>query len=275
MPQRAILELKPKTLPEYVGIVEELQARSGGPVWYRGCTSRSYQLLPSLYRPRENPNASPATLSELEIQLVTRFRERSLPYHGRDLSDDLETLFFMQHYSIPTRLLDWTENPFVGLFFALRHAKYRVNSRGRASFLRDAVVWVLDPSLWNQAALLRLSYAGGPLDTGHAVLGSYKLRGEVGELSETPVALYGAHNSPRIVTQQGTFVLFGSSTTPMENLYQRGPFPAGCLVRVTISRGSIGAYRESLFRHGITEGAIFPDLEGLGRDLRRLVGFNI
>ena len=275
MPDRAILERNPKSLPEYVGIVEELQARSRGPVWYRGCPSRSQQLLPSLYRPRENPYASPAKLSELEIQLVTRFRARSLPYHNRNLSDDLETLFFMQHNSIPTRLLDWTENPFVGLFFALRHAKYRVNPRGRAIFLRDAVVWVLDPTLWNQAALRHVSYTGGPLDSGHADLRSYKLIGDVEALGKTPVALYRTHNSDRIVAQQGTFVIFGSSTAPMENLYQREPFPEGCLVRVRISRGSIGAFSQSLFRHGITEGAIFPDLEGLGRDLRRLVGFDI
>jgi hypothetical protein len=275
MPARAITDWKPRTLTEYVEVVEELRLGSGGPLWYRGCPARSQELLPSLYRRREFPKAAPVDLSQLEQQLVTRFRDRSLPYHNRDLNDDLETLFFMQHYSIPTRLLDWTENPFVGLFFALRLAGYERNSRGGVSYLNDAAVWVLDPSLWNKAALVRLSYTGGPLDSKHAALGSYKLIGDIGSLSENPVALYGAHNSDRIVVQQGTFVIFGSNTTPMERLYRGGLGPDGSLTRVTISRGFIGRIRRSLLTHGFTEGSLFPDLEGLGRDLRRSLGFDI
>lgn len=266
---------RPTNLVAYVEIVEELRAQSSGPIWYRGAPSRSKRLLPSLYRPRENPRASPSVLSTLEAQLVTRFRDRSLPYHSRDLRDNLETLFFMQHYSIPTRLLDWTENPFAGLFFALRLCEYRISPTGRVSYLDDAVVWVLDPSLWNQAALSHVSYRGGPLDPSHTALGAYKEVGDIEKLGEAPVALYGAHNSPRIVAQQGTFVIFGSKITPMEDLYRRGPYPDGCLARVTISRGSIGALRLSLFRHGFTEGSMFPDLEGLGRDLRRSLGFMV
>ncbi len=265
MARQKIIDARPKNLPEYIRVIEDLQARATGELWYRGTSDISSDLLPSLYRPRANPDAFPNGLSELEAQLVARFRDRSLPYHTRSLTDTLETLFFMQHFGVPTRLLDWTANPFVGLFFALRSAK--VGDR--------VAVWILDPSAWNRAALARASFQGGPLDPGHELLAGYKDVGNIPGLSQAPVAIFGAHNSPRIVAQQGAFVIFGSKTTPMETLYRRGEFPEGSMSRIVISGVAIRTLRESLFAHGITEGALFPDLEGLGRDLRRTFGFAV
>ena len=275
MANQKLPDYRPKTLAEYVELIEGLQSKSSGQLWYRGCSKLTHQLCPSLYRPRENLNALPADLSELEAQLVARFRDRSLPYHNRQLSDNLETLFFMQHYGVPTRLLDWTGNPFHGLFFALRGAKHTRSKTKKLSFKDSLVVWVLDPALWNQATLAHLSYRGGPLDPSHDTIGPYKLIGEISNLGTNPVAIYGAHNSQRIVAQQGTFVIFGSNTDSMESLYRKGKFPPNSLSRIILGKTAIPRLRESLFSHGITEGALFPDLEGLGRDLRRTFGFQL
>lgn len=275
MATQKLKDYRPKTLAEYVDVIENLQAKTDGQLWYRGCSKLSHQLLPTLYRPRENPAALKSNLSDLEEKLVSRFRDQSLPYHSRELVDDLQTLFFMQHYGVPTRLLDWTGNPFNGLFFALRGAKYSSESEGVLRFKNDLVVWALDPSLWNQTSLEHISYRGGALDHSHDSIGPYKLVGNIDNLGAKPVAIYGAHNSQRIIAQQGTFVIFGSETTSMESLYKRGKFPTNSLSRVILSRAVIKKFRESLFSHGITEGALFPDLEGLGRDLRRTFGFQI
>lgn len=48
---------------------------------------------------------------------MIRFRQRSIPFSDRSLQDDWEALFFMQHYRVPTRLLDWSENPFISFHF--------------------------------------------------------------------------------------------------------------------------------------------------------------
>ncbi|MFP1681013.1 FRG domain-containing protein [Alloalcanivorax sp. C16-1] len=264
MPSQQITDHKPKSLAEYIEIVEFLQRDSIGALWYRGASKLSNQLLPSLYRKRANPDAFGHDLSQLEEQLVARFRDRSLPYHNRELVDGLETLFFMQHFGVPTRLLDWTANPFVGLFFALRTA--RKGDR--------PAVWVLDPAKWNQNALSRTSYSGGPLDPANELLSGYRQVGDMTSLSDAPVAIFGAHNSPRIVAQQGTFVIFGSQTFPMETLYRNGAFPEKSISRIVIAGSAVETLRNSIFSHGITEGAMFPDLEGLGRDLRRTFGFN-
>lgn len=264
MSSQRIIDHKPKTLAEYIEVVESWQSSSLGPLWYRGASKVSNKLLPSLYRKRANPAVFEHNLSKLEEQLVARFRDRSLPYHSRQLDDGLETLFFMQHFGVPTRLLDWTANPFVGLFFALRNARSGDHP----------AVWVLDPTKWNQSALSRASYDGGPLDPAHELLSGYRTVGDIASLSEAPVAIFGAHNSPRIVAQQGTFVIFGSKTSSMEALYRRGEFPGNSMARILITGRAIDNLRNSLFTHGITEGAMFPDLEGLGRDLLRTFGFN-
>jgi hypothetical protein len=205
-------------------------------------------------------------LRKLEGALMTRFRQRSLPFHSRDLRDDWEALFFMQHYGVPTRLLDWTENSLIGLHFALMFS--------RAASTRStnpAIVWILDPFEWNKTALSHLSYKGGPLATGDEGLKGYAPASAT--MGEFPVAMYGAHNSPRIAAQQGTFTIFGSDKSPMEKLVEHGKFPPSSLSCIVINHTRIGSMRKSLLDQGTTESMVFPDLEGLAREIRRQFGF--
>lgn len=266
-----LTEYRPKSLPEYLERVEELQRTAGHPLWFRGTGKLTYPLVASLYR-HPKSTSSPA-LQELERKLMTRFRQRSIPYHSRDLSDDWEALFFMQHYGVPTRLLDWTENPLTGLHFALMSTTSKTATRGKVKNTKSAAVWVLDPEIWNQIALKHVSYTGGPLSPGDEGLKGYSPSSVRGGTPTHPVALYGAHNSARIVAQQGVFTIFGSNRTPMEKLVRSGMFSATVLSRVVISPTRIQSMRNSLLNHGITESTVFPDLEGLARETKRHFGF--
>lgn len=206
---------------------------------------------------------------------MTRFRQRSLPYHSRDLSDDWEALFFMQHYGAPTRLLDWTENPLTGLHFALMSAPSKMSPKRKVKYSNSAAVWILDPVGWNKAALKHLSYADEPLTPGDEDLKGYSPRAISAGKTTRPVALYGAHNSARIVAQQGVFTIFGTTMSPMETLLRRGVFPVKALSRVVIPPARIQSMRISLLNQGITESTIFPDLEGLARETKRHFGFEV
>ena len=158
-------EVRVRTLSDFLNEVEKLQAAASNSLWYRGIGDAKYELIPALYRHKKTTGAD--GLANLERQIMTRFRQRSLPYHDRPLSDDWNALFFMQHYGVPTRLLDWTENPFVALHFALMSAKASVTAAGRVSFPNDAALWILDPVAWNRHALKHISFSGGEIGRAH------------------------------------------------------------------------------------------------------------
>jgi hypothetical protein len=260
-----------RSLPQYLELVESAQGQASQSLWYRGCGSAAHELLPSLYRHERLKTAE--ELADLERQLMTRFRQRSIPYHSRSLTDDWETLFFMQHYEVPTRLLDWTENPLIALHFALMRAKRVATASGRLAFRSKAAVWMLDPVAWNRHALKHVSFEGGVLSPDDEAIKGYRPTPKFAGMHNQPVALYGAHNSARIVAQQGVFTIFGRDTKPMEQVFRSDTFPARCLTKITVPKSRILPLRKSLLNHGITESVVFPDLEGLAREIKRVFGF--
>jgi hypothetical protein len=260
----------PRSLPDFLTRIEELRTTANTPLWYRGCGLASYSLAPSLYR--HSTIKTPDGLAGLEKKVMARFRQRSIPYHSRDIRDDWEALFFMQHYGVPTRLLDWTENPLVALFFALMSAEASAR-RNNGKLKEPAAVWVMNPDAWNEVALSHLTYAGGPLTPGDEQLKGYTPVSSGAITSKYPVALHGAHNSARIVSQRGVFTIFGNDRTPMDKLAGTAGFTTETLTRILIGKGDIRRIRKALLSHGITESVVFPDLEGLALETKRHFGF--
>ncbi len=267
-------ELHPKSFQEFVALVEEQQLRTEGPLWFRGAGKATYKLLPSLYRHPGSRGVE--ALQSLERNLMMRFQQRSIPFLSRILENNWDCLFFMQHYGIPTRLLDWTENPFIGLYFAITSSPFSGKmAKGKAvlSFSSDAALWVLDPIAWNKHALRLQRFDRGILTPSDEALQSYKPLTRFPDMNVHPVAIYGAHNSPRIVAQRGAFMIFGQSTQGMEETYGSEAFPAGCLTRVILGRDVLPSMRSSILKNGITESVVFPDLDGLAREIKREFAF--
>lgn len=255
------------TLPEFSHEVDRLMSLPSESRWFRGIGNHAYDLKPSLFR---HPDIGTLRQLELERSLITRFRQRSIPFLNQRIDDDWELLFLMQHHGVPTRLLDWTENPYVALYFALTSCRKDPATGGYP----DCCVWSLDPIAWNRAVLDDITFTGGVLVTTDGQLDSHKPGIKETLFRRRPVAMYGSYNSPRIVAQRGAFTVFGSDIAPMESVKAAVPaITDDVLSKLTIPGPNVTSLLRFLSSIGYTDSVLFPDLDGLAREIKRTFGF--
>jgi len=262
------------TLDKYTRYVESLRQSDDRPRWFRGSGRYSYALSPSLFR---HPSITDTDeLINLEGKILERFRQRCIPYMSQRMTENWEYLFLMQHFGVPTRLLDWTENPYMALFFALTTANLGVR-HGVEKYLDNAAVWVLDPLHWNNKALSNYTYRGAIdiLTYNDDKLKAYTPLIELGAMKEEPVAMFGTHNSPRIVAQRGVFTIFGRNIESMNSRYVTQEYPQDCLIKLKIPANKIKDLLDSIIAIGITDSVVFPDLDGLARETKRFFGYKV
>ncbi len=86
-------------------------------VWFRGESKIHPKVIPSLFRDDFNENI-PKGISVTKESDLIEMAFQSFPEVFSKCNNAIERLVTMQHYTLPTRLLDVTKNPLVALFFA-------------------------------------------------------------------------------------------------------------------------------------------------------------
>lgn len=258
--------MKVRTLDEYFSKAASLSS-SHKTTWYRGQLA-SHDLLPSLYRKAGFATAKDAL--ETESRLCVRFKELADIHFKNGVRDDIPGLMQMQHYRMPTRLLDWTTNPLTGLFFAL-------TCPAAADGKEDAVVFLLDPAEWNEKAIPSTGRVSGPFAPDDIDIWGYrpvKVEAKV-SMMRHPVAIRGHNDTGRIAAQQGSFVLFANSLDKMDqHALSLGVAPS-TLEQIEIPASDAPGMLDALLRMGITDDYVYPDLEGIVKHLRREEGYPV
>ena len=253
-------------LAEYLGVVQgirndwvpgdppERMADVESP-WFRGQHDAAWGLGPKIYRPEFEGADENEIRHEFEA-----VGPQIIP--GRVPATKWEWYFLMQHYGIPTRLLDWSENPLVALYFAV--TEHKSNS--------DAAVWAVDPSWLNsQSSVLKNAGVEGALLHDWEESDSYLHDLEDAYAGDSVKAKYPAAIEPpavdrRLVAQASRFVVFGTARD-MTKLYPRTRRGRVRLARIRIRQLNIGSIHKELLNCGITLLTVFPDLEGLAKQI--------
>ncbi len=252
------------SLPDLVDTILKIRASLPDErfLWFRGAPCGELALLPKIMR----DSKSSEEVFEREARLLTRFRQRSMAYWPAGYpQNDWEHLFAMQHFGLPTRLLDWSENAFVAGHFALE------SEADHDWHVSDCVpaVWCIDPVGWNRRTPVLSEYGDDVyvLTTADDEVDAYRPETKKKRPS-TPVALFGAHNSNRIVAQRGTFMVWGKETKPLE-AFDLGK-PTLWRIRLVGNRADLHADLQGL---GFSETMVFPELQSLAAELSRVEGW--
>lgn len=218
------------------------QTPKEGMVWFRGQSVSAWPLVPSLARKAKDLKA--------ETALLKRFMQNAVPHLERLPVDEWEWMFMMQHHRAPTRLLDWSESPLTGLYFAVNEDKH---------LKKDAAVWCLDPIALNgDEARIGFRFKNEiPAFGMDKVLNSY-LPSLVDESTNvmSAVAIVGPRNTARMAAQLGVFTINHRDHKPVEALGK-----ANHVWRWIVPAGAKADLRKELALLGFTALTLFPELD--------------
>ena len=265
LPQResaVIAEYTVHDFSEYVATVSNLWMKCETPFWFRGQTNAEWPLVPSMFRfgdiAVETESMSSRRRREADANFDFVLHAKAVEPNFPDDDNRMAQLIVMRHHGLYSRLLDWSKSAATALFFAVEldfTGIVNIENEGI-----DGCVWILAPLLLNREQL-----------------GKPKFVQENHSMCSNAAECAFMHNSkesgrifafmPRITTlrhinQRAVFTVHGTHCA-MEDLPKRGAF----LVKIIIPKNNRPHILAELMASGISWDALFPDLDGLAKNI--------
>jgi hypothetical protein len=283
-----------ESFDEYLNTIHSELGQNGGikrRLYFRGQSKRTvdgYMLTPSVARYKQLGSLSLAELEQKEWEVLETFSNHLLTYVQHRPQTAWEELAIAQHHGLPTRFMDWTTNPLVALYFAVRHTsgksqdsavyvlisnpkRYADLKRGQIAQVKPVGDTATEPAAHApddaydefdaepKPALVTVepSPESAESDTGAADVGPAELPTPF-KISEN-IIYDPPHVSPRIRAQDGVLL---ACWQPMQALVERD------YLEIVIKQGAHENIRRRLDQYGVFDKQLFPDLDGIAKWLK-------
>ncbi len=196
---------------------------------YRGHAKRGWHLVPVVHRKGVLSAATPKEKVKAEKSMLKQFKRQARSLLQSQPRNDWEWLALARHYGLPTRLLDWTENAAVALFFAVEYP-----NGGQ------------DSAVWCSRRPAEVNAHKPPFD----VDGIY--------LYEPP------YIAARIIAQSACFTVH-----PTDYIGKQYSWPRSSPIKVIIPAKARVPIRAALRVQGVHRASVFPEPPGIAEEIKR------
>jgi hypothetical protein len=182
----------------------------------------------------------------VEKERFLEFKRRASWLVDKRPRNDWDWLGLAQHHGLETRLLDWTENPLVALYFAYEGASLDQSYR--------SVIWMFKVP---KAEIVVPSGKTSPFSSERTKV----FRPTI--VSHRMTAQLGWFTAHKFVTNKSTFIPLDKNRTYKQSLAK---------MELSLSTGKVINF---LARIGIAPASLFPELDGLCKYLNHQTHFSI
>jgi hypothetical protein len=232
---------------------------------YRGHSNADWNLESSLERVIGNKwcAAQARTFEEFSLD---GFKAKFHLYDNENIAPDskLAWLAIMQHYGVPTRLLDFSESPYVALYFALEAYQ--------PALKKDLAVFALDYTAVMEASINHIRSKNPEFNESRASVypKQDKVFDEIVDPSAYDIAWITEpkrHNE-RLDRQGSCFLVSGNRETRIADVLALPTYADCSLIKYRINHDLYTHMFALLRKMNVTGKILYGDLDGLARSIR-------
>ncbi|MDM1063303.1 FRG domain-containing protein [Empedobacter falsenii] len=235
--------------------------------WYRGQRFSEYQLEPSLFRDKEEVITGDGYIQfrsykfKDEEGALKTFKKEYSKLNDTKGFDEIHFLYLMQHHDIRTRLLDFSLNPLIALYFSVE-AKNKVDKDEEDNYFKyksqmydfnkeSSAVFAINPSIVNKYSINTEKIFD---------LSNYKYSSLKNINFPICIKPRNKNLDKRLISQNGVFVYFGKEVHPLDyySIQEQN------ILKIIIPNSKREKIKRELkSKFNIYHSTIYPDMKGI------------